>query len=180
MLVRSILRPLPTRLLRSNFSPLPIGAKSMQTRRTFLASAALANTGAAVVSAASSRLPASSGPQFIVAMLTMLDSRRKLDDGLNRDYLAHLAAGGGGGALVMGTTGEFASFSIKERKQALESTMKHRHGLSVMCQVGTSNVPETLELLDHATGAGVDLVLVLPPYYYKNPTVEGLASFYEP
>src|SRR4051794_28153992 len=152
----------------------------MQTRRMFLASAALANTDAAVSSAASSRLPASTGPQFIVAMLTMLDSRRKLDDGLNRDYLAHLAAGGADGALVMGTTGEFASFSIKERKQALESTMKHRRGLSVMCQVGTSNVPETLELLDHATGMGADSVLVIPPYYYKNPTVEGLASFYEP
>jgi 4-hydroxy-tetrahydrodipicolinate synthase len=151
----------------------------MQTRRAFLASTS-ASVATSVAAGAAARLPAASGPQFIVAMLSMMDSRRKLDDAMNRDYLAHLAAGGADGALVMGTTGEFPSFSIKERKQALESTMKHRRGLSIMCQVGTSNVPETLELLDHATGMGVDSVLVIPPYYYKNPTVEGLASFYEP
>lgn len=147
----------------------------MQTRRSFIATAT-----AAAASAASSKLPAASGPQFIVAMLTMLDSASKLDDGLNKDYLAYLAAGGADGALVMGTTGEFASFSIHERKQALESTLKHRGNLSIMCQIGACNVPETLQLLDHATGAGADSVLVLPPYYYKNPAVEGLASFYEP
>jgi 4-hydroxy-tetrahydrodipicolinate synthase len=147
----------------------------MQTRRAFLAAAT-----AAAASAAASKLPTASGPQFIVAMLSMLDSQGKLDDSLNRDYLAYLAAGGADGALVMGTTGEFASFSIKERKQALESTLKHRGKLAVMCQVGTSNLSETLDLLDHATGAGADSVLVLPPYYYKNPSVEGLASFYEP
>ena len=147
----------------------------MQTRRAFLATAT-----AAAASAASSKLPAASGPQFIVAMLTMLDSRGKLDDALNRDYLAYLAAGGADGALVMGTTGEFASFSIDERKRALESTLKHRGKLGVMCQIGACNVPENLVLLDHATGAGADSVLVVPPYYFKNPRVEGLASFYEP
>jgi len=146
----------------------------MLTRRAFVASVTVA------AHAASSRLPASSDPQFIIAMLTMLDARGKLDDPLNRDYLRHLSAGGADGVLVMGTTGEFASFSIKERKQSLESTMKHKGKLSVMCQIGASNIPETLELLDHATGAGADSVLVLPPYYYKNPSVDGMAAFFEP
>lgn len=147
----------------------------MLSRRTFLSTAT-----AAAASAASSRLPTASGPQFIVAMLTMLDARGKLDDSMNKDYLAYLAAGGADGALVMGTTGEFASFSIQERKQALESTLKHRGRLGVVCQVGAGNVPETLELADHATRAGADSLLVVPPYYYKNPSVEGLAAFFEP
>lgn len=113
-------------------------------------------------------------------MLTMMNSNGKLDDALNKDYLAYLAAGGADGALVMGTTGEFASFSVQERKQALESTLKHRGKLRIMCHVGASNLPETLQLLDHATGAGADSILVLPPYYYKNPSVDGLCAFYEP
>lgn len=145
----------------------------MQTRRIFLA--ATSATAASTV-----KSPAASGPQFFVAMLSMMNASGKLDDALNKDYLAYLTAGGADGALVMGTTGEFASFSIQERKQALESTLKHKGRLRIMCQVGTSNLPETLQLLDHATGAGADSILVLPPYYYKNPSVDGLRAFYEP
>src|SRR5262249_28333956 len=70
--------------------------------------------------------------------------------------------------------------SIAERKQALESSLRHRGKLAIMCQVGAGNVPETLDLLDHATRAGADSALVVPPYYYKNPSPEGLAGFYEP
>ncbi len=146
----------------------------MISRRAFTA------TLPAAAWATSAKLPSAAGPQFIVAALSMLDGTGKLDDGLNRDYLAHLAAGGADGALVMGTTGEFASFSVKERKQALESTLRHKKTLNVMCQIGAGNLPDTMELLDHATGAGADSVLVLPPYYYKNPSVEGLAAFLEP
>ena len=62
----------------------------MQPRRTFLTT-----TGAAAFAyAASSRLPAAADPQFVVAMLSMLDARGRLDDGMNRDYLRLLADGG--------------------------------------------------------------------------------------
>lgn len=150
----------------------------MLNRRSF--SAAVAGGITAAAYGASAKLPTANGPQFIVAALTMMDAKGRLDDAMNRDYLAHLAADGADGALVMGTTGEFASFSVKERKQALESTLKHKKALNVMCQVGAGNVPETLELMEHATSAGADSVLVLPPYYYKNPSVDGLAAFFEP
>ena len=113
-------------------------------------------------------------------MLTMLDARGKFDDAMNKDYMAFLEAGGADGGLVMGTTGEFSSFSAAERKQALESALKHRGKLSIMCHVGACNLPDTLELLDHAARAGADSALVVPPYYYKNPSVEGLAAFIEP
>jgi 4-hydroxy-tetrahydrodipicolinate synthase len=150
----------------------------MSTRRTFLASAGFLP--ASLAGAASSKLPEAAHPQFIIAALTMLNASGKLDGGLNRDYLAYLAAGGADGVLVMGTTGEFASFSIKERKQALESTLQHKGKLSVMCQIGASNLPETLDLLEHAHGAGADSVLVLPPYYFKNVPIDGVAAFFEP
>jgi 4-hydroxy-tetrahydrodipicolinate synthase len=144
----------------------------MLSRRTFLSTA--------TAMAASSRLPTAAGPQFIVAALTMQDARGRFDDALQKDYLGYLAAGGADGVLVMGTTGEFSSFSAVERKQVLESALRHRGKLAVMCHVGAGNLPDTLDLLDHATRAGADSVLVVPPYYYKNPSVEGLAAFYEP
>jgi 4-hydroxy-tetrahydrodipicolinate synthase len=121
-----------------------------------------------------------SGPQFVAAALTALDSRRRFDDAMAKDYLSYLAAGGLDGVLVLGTTGEFASFSVKERKQILESYIKHRGKLSVMAQVGAPNLPETLELLAHAADAGAGSALVLPPFYYKNVSTEGVLRYYEP
>ena len=141
-----------------------------QTRRDFIGSMA----------AAAAIRTGPGAPQFIVAALTMLNKSGRFDDGLNKAYLDHLTAGGADGALAMGTTGEFPSFSIAERKVALESFWKHKGKLSIMAQVGTSNIPETLDLLAHSTSLGVPSVLVIPPYYFKSVTTDGLAAFYEP
>jgi 4-hydroxy-tetrahydrodipicolinate synthase len=115
-----------------------------------------------------------------VAALTPVDRKGKFDEGLARDLLAYFQSHGVDGVLVLGTTGEFSSFSVAERKRILEVMLQHRGNLDVMCHVTTPNLPETLELLDHAARAGADKALVLPPYYYKNPTVEGLEAFFVP
>jgi hypothetical protein len=135
---------------------------------------------AGVAGAAASKLGQSSGPQFIVAAVTTLDRAGRFDDGMNKDYLAMVAEGGADGALALGTTGEFSSFSVKERKQILESFLRYKGKLGITCQVTTPNLPETLDLLAHAAAAGADSALVLPPFYYKNPSVDGVAAFYEP
>jgi 4-hydroxy-tetrahydrodipicolinate synthase len=144
------------------------------TRRSFLGAAG------AAAWAAGTKVAGEGGPQFLIAALTMLDRSGRLDDALVKDYLAFLAHGGADGVLVLGTTGEFASFSVKERKQILECYLRHKQKLSVMCQVATPNLPETLELLQHAGVAGADSALALPPFYFKNPATEGLIRFYEP
>jgi 4-hydroxy-tetrahydrodipicolinate synthase len=142
------------------------------TRRSFLESGA--------AWAAAAKLGQKSQPQFLVAAVTMLDAQGRFDDAMNKDYLAFVAEGGADGALAMGTTGEFASFSIKERKRILESFVRHKGKLSIPCQVGAANLPDTLELLEHAAAAGADAALVLPPYYYKNVPLDGVKAFYEP
>lgn len=144
----------------------------MLTRRGFL------ETGAAYAAAA--KLGQNGGPKFLVAALTMLDRNGRFDDAMSKDYLAFVAEGGADGALALGTTGEFASFSVKERKQILESFLRHKGKLSIPVQVAAPNLPETLELLEHAAAAGADAALVLPPFYYKNPAIDGLVAFYKP
>ncbi len=140
------------------------------TRREFLSAA-----GAAAVAAA----PAA-GARFFVAALTALDRNRKFDEPLARDLLAYLREAGVDGALTLGTTGEFSAFSVAERKNIVEAYARAKGSLELMCQVATPNLPETLDLLAHAAGAGADLALVLPPFYVKNPPLEGLARFFEP
>ncbi len=146
------------------------------TRRMFL-------TGLGAVSAAAARATrttTATGPRFFVATLTSLDRKGRFDEALNRDLLAFLRERGVDGALVLGTTGEFSSFSLRERRKILESNMRDKGSLEVMVQVGAPNLPETLELLEHAASAGADSALVLPPFYYKRPNVEGLTRFFTP
>jgi 4-hydroxy-tetrahydrodipicolinate synthase len=134
---------------------------------------------AAGAAARAATLPAGE-QRFLIAALTMLDAGGQFDAALQRDYLKFLEKGGAEGALIMGTTGEFASFSVKERKLILESSLKHKGNLEIMAQVTTPNLPETLDLLEHAASAGAGSALVLPPFYYKNLSTDSIAAFYEP
>lgn len=132
---------------------------------------------------AASRPPAANAkpgknPRFLPAALTPVDGNGRFDAGLARDLLAMLQQNGADGVVVLGTTGEFSSFSAAERRKILEAMMKAKGALDVFCHVGCSNLPDTLELLAHASGEGVEAALVVPPYYYKNPKVDGLERYY--
>jgi 4-hydroxy-tetrahydrodipicolinate synthase len=148
------------------------------TRRTFLGAAITTAAAAAAPSRAAKTSTAKSGPNFYVAAVTPCDSKLKFDEPLYRDLMPFFKEKGADGVVVLGTTGEFPSFSIAERKRAAEVALKHRSGLRMIVQVGTSNLPETLELLNHAQANGADGVLCIPPYYYKNPTLDPLVKHY--
>ena len=116
--------------------------------------------------------------RFFVAALTPMDASGRFDPGLSRDLLAMLQAKGADGVVVLGSTGEFSAFSAAERRRILEAMMKGKGSLDVFCHVGCSNLPDTLELLAHAEDTGVEAALVIPPFYYKNPKVDGLERYY--
>jgi len=148
-------------------------------RRTFLGAAA-ASLASSQTAMAAENVTKNQHPQLIIAALAALNSRRQIDEGIVRDYLEYLSGSGIQSILVNGSTGEFASFNAVERKWALETYIKQKGSLRVLAHVGASNVKDTLDLTRHAQDAGVDALLVIPPFYYNQPTTEGLARFYEP
>jgi 4-hydroxy-tetrahydrodipicolinate synthase len=89
-----------------------------------------------------------------------------------------LKSNGADGVVVLGTTGEFPSFSVPERKKIAETAFKHRNGLNIIVSPGTANFPETLELSQHAEANGADGLLVVPPFYYKHPRLDGLTRYF--
>jgi 4-hydroxy-tetrahydrodipicolinate synthase len=113
-----------------------------------------------------------------VAAVTPCTSNGKFDQALYKELMPFLKQRGADGVVVCGTTGEFPSFSVAERKRIAEAALKHRSGLDVIVQVGTPNLPETLELLAHAAANGASEVLCIPPFYFKNPSVAGLTKYY--
>jgi 4-hydroxy-tetrahydrodipicolinate synthase len=92
--------------------------------------------------------------------------------------MAYFKQTGVDGVVVLGTTGEYPSFSVVERKKVAEVAFKHRNGLNIIVSSGTSNFPETIELSQHAAANGADGLLVIPPFYYKHPPLEGLITYF--
>jgi len=147
------------------------------TRRSFLGVVGAAATAAALPAPNKGGF-AKPAPKFYVAAVTPCDSKMKFDEGLYKDMMPFFKERGADGVVVLGTTGEFPMYSAAERKKIAEVALKHRSGLDMIVQVGTPNLPETLELLAHATADGADGVLCIPPFYYKNPSTEGLTRYY--
>ncbi len=84
------------------------------------------------------------------------------------------------GVVVCGTNGEGTSLSVAERKQVLETAIQHRGNFLNVAGTGASSVADAVELTRHAADAGADAALVLPPFFFKNPTAEGLAAYFRP
>ena len=153
------------------------GDNVQTTRRSFLAAVG-ATASAMAASDAAKTTPAAAGSRFYVALVTPCDSRGRFDEALYRDLMPFYKERGADGILVLGSTGEFPSFSVAERKKVAEAALKHRSGLEMMVQVGTPNLPETLDLLAHAQANGADQALCIPPFYFKNPATEALTKYY--
>ncbi|MBL4767617.1 MAG: dihydrodipicolinate synthase family protein [Rhodobacteraceae bacterium] len=96
-------------------------------------------------------------------------------------YCQHLMspAGGCDGVAPTGTTGEGTSIAIADRL-ALPGVFAEA-GIAtdrVIFGTGAPAANDCVALSRAAIEAGYNNVLVLPPYYYKNPSDEGLYAYY--
>lgn len=113
------------------------------------------------------------------ALLTPLDSELNIDHALLAAHCKELLAKGCGGVTPFGTTGEGPSFSLAERKEALEQLIKNGiPAAQIMVSTSCAALPETLELTLHALRAGVHGCLMLPPFFLKGVSDEGIIDCY--
>ncbi|MDB5381891.1 MAG: 4-hydroxy-tetrahydrodipicolinate synthase [Rhodospirillales bacterium] len=90
-----------------------------------------------------------------------------------------LLANGCNGLGMLGTTGEANSLGLNERKAVLEGLIARGiPATKLMPGTGCSNLSDTVELTLHAREQGCRGVLVLPPFYYKAPTDDGLFAYF--
>jgi 4-hydroxy-tetrahydrodipicolinate synthase len=90
-----------------------------------------------------------------------------------------LLANGCNGLGVLGTTGEANSFGLHERKAILEGLIARGVPAGVMMPgTGCASLADTVELTLHARAQGCRGVLVLPPFYYKGPSDDGLFAYF--
>ncbi|WP_298402749.1 dihydrodipicolinate synthase family protein [uncultured Chloroflexus sp.] len=93
-------------------------------------------------------------------------------------YVQFLADGGMHGVLALGTTGEGPSMSVAERIRTLEIIMQHRSELSVIAGTGCAALTDTIALSRAAVELGVDAILVMPPFYIKQPSETGILAYF--
>ena len=86
-----------------------------------------------------------------------------------------LLANGCDGIALFGTTGEATSFSLEEREHALEAIIDRGvPAARLIVGTGCCSVPDTIRLTRHAVRNGCAGVLMVPPFYFKAVTDEGL------
>ncbi len=111
--------------------------------------------------------------------LTPIKDDLSIDPARMRRHVTWLLANGCSGIALFGTTGEAASFSADERMQALDALIAS--GVppdQLMIGNGFTSIADSCAVTRHAVQNGCKAVLMLPPFYYKDPTTEGIASAY--
>ncbi|MGX9963494.1 dihydrodipicolinate synthase family protein [Roseomonas sp. F4] len=97
-------------------------------------------------------------------------------------FIAHgrrLLEEGCDGLALLGTTGEANSFTSAERQGLLEAVVAA--GIApdrLMPGTGVAALGETVALTRHALSLGITTVVMLPPFYYKGVTDDGLFAAY--
>lgn len=95
------------------------------------------------------------------------------------DHCKWLLEQGVDGLAVFGTTSEANSLSIKERMSLLDALIDEGIPANkLMPGVGCCAIEDTVSLASHATNRSCAGVLVLPPFYYKGVSEQGLINWF--
>ncbi|MCD2175994.1 dihydrodipicolinate synthase family protein [Rhizobium sp. C4] len=96
-------------------------------------------------------------------------------------FIAHcrwLLANGCDGLNILGSTGEANLFDGETRRSVMRWAAEDLPRDRLMVGTGTPSLMETIDLTRHAARLGYPIALVLPPYYYKPLTDDGLVAWY--
>jgi 4-hydroxy-tetrahydrodipicolinate synthase len=89
-----------------------------------------------------------------------------------------LIAGGVGGLVPCGSTGEFTTLTNAERRQVVEVTVAAAADrVPVVAGTGALSTRETVELSEHAERSRAAAVMIVPPFYDPLPWRELLAHY---
>jgi 4-hydroxy-tetrahydrodipicolinate synthase len=113
------------------------------------------------------------------AVLTAMNEDLSIDLDRMAAHSKWLLANGCNGLGVLGTTGEANSLGISERMAVLEGLIERGvPAAKMMPGTGTTAITDTVLLTRHAEQLGCPGALLLPPFYYKNPSDDGLLAYF--
>ena len=114
----------------------------------------------------------------IAAIITPIDASGNPDHARLVARARHLLATGCDGLNLLGTTGEATSFSLAQRQAIMHAVADAGLPLDqMMVGTGAASVQDAVALAITAAELGFGAALVLPPFYYKPVTNEGIVRY---
>ena len=113
------------------------------------------------------------------AVSTPFDGNDDVDTRRLTRHCHWLLANGCDGLGILGSTGEANSQTMDERRRVIDAVITS--GIDPDCLMpgtGCCALADTVALTRHALAAGITSVLMLPPFFYKNSSDEGLIAAY--
>ncbi len=113
------------------------------------------------------------------ASVTPLTADLKINLPLLIRHAKWLLKTGCDGVVFLGTTGEANSFSVEERMVLIDAVAESDLPEDrIIIGTGCCALPDTVRLSIHALDRGFETLLLLPPFYYKNVTDQGLEMYF--
>src|SRR5256885_7087519 len=113
------------------------------------------------------------------AVLTPFDAAGFPDHTRRAHHVRRILAAGVDGIALFGTTGEGQSLSLNERRAGLDALLAAGIAPSqIIVATGCASLPETIELTCHAVQSNCVGALVLPPFFFKAVSDEGIFASY--
>ena len=114
----------------------------------------------------------------LAAALTPLTEDLSPDPNAMVEHYRWLLSQGCDGIVAQGTTGEANSFSLSERLAMLDHLAGTDLPGKLIVGTGCCSIPETVELTRKSIEIGAGGALVLPPFYYKGVSQDGLYAHF--
>jgi 4-hydroxy-tetrahydrodipicolinate synthase len=123
---------------------------------------------------------ASAGLRGVIAAVpTPITAEGEPDIGRFLHHARWALANGCDALNVLGTTGEANSLSADQRKAVMSAAAAELDASRLMVGTGTPDLATTIALTKYAYDVGFAAALVLPPYYYKGVSDDGLFVWFE-
>src|SRR5208283_3295337 len=114
----------------------------------------------------------------LVPVLTPFTPGGEPDAGRFATFCRWLLDQGAGGLAIFGTTSEANSMSVGERMALLDHLIEAGiPAQKLMPGAGACAITDAVSLVRHAMGHGCGGVLMLPPFYYKPVSDDGIFAF---
>lgn len=106
--------------------------------------------------------------KWITPVVTAFDKNGQIDHKANKNIYNFLIDSGIDGIVIMGSTGEFFSMSMEQKKELIKLAVEYINDRTkLIVGTGDMSIDETIELSNFAYDNGVDSVMVIGPYYFS-------------
>lgn len=113
-------------------------------------------------------------------VITIFDENYKIDIEASKRQADFLIGKGVDGLAYLGTSGEFSTLTVQEKKDFIREMTQYVAGrVNVIVGVGDTCLENTMELLNYVESVGVDGVLLINPYFsvYSTDMVEAYFKY---